>query len=409
MVLTMKKALSIGIFIMFVFVLYQWGVTYFKKEHKIEYTYKSLEKTFQITESFRNNQYLLKIETEGKSFLVTAPNQFQKNKKIINDILYEEENDTLCIFPIYPKETTDTIYCNNGKIQTSYEMNKNTSAVQRLEARIKEKGYQKEEKEVKEMEIRNRSTFYYKDDSEYFTFWDYNGYYVLNGEAKYKMQVTDFDRYENTLSTLIGPFYISPVYRDPTTNEITGFQVLNVTTNKNLVIPLENQLSNSTYINGVVDDRLYLFDPNHLLQIEINPKENKARIVGNKEENAQDYNGSFETRNIYDFVNQKITFTTNIEKEFREKYALNEFKEGEQAVYFIEGNQIYQVYKEYPETKILLLEMNGIKELLLAKDQLYFISGDTLYRYTKNDNLEKVIVSNEFHYNYKNVISVYLK
>ncbi len=408
----MRKAISLSVLILVLFIIYQFGVTFFKKEHMVEYSFLTEEnRSFQIQEKFKNDQYFLGLESGAYHFSIAVPNQFHKNKQIIEDILSVEKDGMLCIYPIYQGGVEDSLWCSRGDVTYSYEVAQKDAAAVELVQQIQNKGmtYPKEKPNYETMNVSNKITYYYKDDEESLAIWDYRGYYVVHDKMKYREDLYTFDRYENTLSQLIGPYYITPNYNNNKLFETDSFRVVNITTSAKYDLPVGYTLSNYTYINGVVDDKLYLFDPNQMLQLELDPASKKVRVVGNKELNAQYYDGKWQTRNIYDFVNNKILFQESLPEEIANRYSYREYAEDEDAVYFVDQSQIYLVYKEHPEVKILLLSMQEVKEWQVIKGRIYFIQGDTLYRYTTQDGLETVLVSSEFRYNWNNVYAIYVR
>ena len=61
------------------------------------------------------------------------------------------------------------------------------------------------------------------------------------------------------------------------------------------------------------------------------------------------------------------------------------------------------------DNPILLWKMDGIKEIQVVGDTIYFIKGDTIYYYNNANGIRRVIKNNELNYNYTNIYGVYRK
>lgn len=406
----MKKIISLVILLFGVLMIYQFTVIHFKTSHALNYAIKvSDDVAFDISEEFRDNKYYLDIKYDNFQFIYKTDNSFNKSKNIVESIEYLINNNMVCIYPVYKNGVSSTIKCSDTSDIYSYDAVSDNNAAVNFRSSLIDKGYTAlENKNVSLTSVDNLDV-YYDNIDEYITVWNYQGFYTFHDKTYFNQNILSFDRYENTLTSIVDKYYISPIYIDNKLFEISGFYIFNLETNKKTTISLTTNLSNQTYINGIVNNKLYIFDKNNRIQLEINPKSNTSRIVGSIDLNCQYYNVGFETRNIYDFINNKITFNYEDYSNINSIYNYDNIYSNDASYFIYTGNTMYQVFKDNLNIKIKLFTLDDIKEVKVIDDNIYFIKKDTLYKYNDIDGISPLIVDSELQYNYSNIIGIYKK
>ena len=177
-------------------------------------------------------------------------------------------------------------------------------------------------------------------------------------------------------------------------------------------IDLEKPLANDSYINGIVNGKLYLFDRKNRIQYEINPKNNSIREIGNVSLNAQFYDGeNWSDRNIYDFINNDITFGKDYSTipEIQNYHPIQVEETTDRYYILTNDKTVYKIYKDALNQPILLFQDTNLKEWKVYEDYIFYISDNTIYCYHEDYGLKPVLVRNEFRYNDKNIYAVYKK
>lgn len=405
----MKKAISIVLLSSCVFIIYQFGVNLIKKTHNINYNIKS-EKQFTITENFKDNNYYFKITTGDYNFYYKEDNLFNKRKNIIKDIKFQEENGVMCIYPVYEKESS-IILCSDKTNTYTYESSKNMMISSTLYSKLKNDGYtfKIDENNVSNETVSKDNVNYYQENFNYketLVLWKYDSFTIFNSERSLNVYPLTFDRYENTVSNMISKYYITPLYTDNKLFEFSKVYIYDVLLNKEYELELGMTLSNYTYVNGIIDDKLYITDPSNVVQLEIDAKKKKVQVVGNKEKNAVYYDGKIQEKNIYDLVNNKITFKIDDTK-LKNKYYYTSVFENKDSYFYYTGEELYQVYKDNLDIPILIIEDNSLKQIKLKNDTLYFISGNTIYKYENNQLIKPLLKYEELIYNNSNMYDIY--
>ncbi|MBQ7136595.1 MAG: hypothetical protein IJO43_01300 [Bacilli bacterium] len=405
----MKKIFNFILVLAILFFTFQIGITLLKKSHNIDYSLKISDKKVLIHEEYykdkQSDYYYFEVTINKIKFVFDKDNTFNKQKKVIDNIRLYEEEDLTCISPVYIKNNNDPeIICNVGKKQYSYTEVKDKYNLKDFVESIDK--FDEDKYNLSEKTITGSRNTIYNDhiyDNENILVYEYSSLIKVTSEDYYKINFADYDIYENELGVLIDKYYVIPKYdKKPEYSRLLIIDIEEETTKE---LEIEEKLSTNIYINGVVKDKLYIFDKSNLIQYEINPKEVSYKIIGNKNINAQYYDGEWHKRNIYDFSNQTLKFKNNypIKENYVEAFETDKF-----YYYYNSNNEFYKVYKKNLNKPIFLFAYNDFKEVVVVNDCIYFIDDDTLYRYDDN-GLKKILVNKEFQYNYNNIYSVYFK
>lgn len=183
-----------------------------------------------------------------------------------------------------------------------------------------------------------------------------------------------------------------------------------MTNNKVKKRKLKESISKDSYINGIIEDEVYLFDKNELKQYKISKNGKKIKEIGNKENGALYYDLEFKPKDVYSFRDKELKFKTikdyisKIEKNTSIKYLQ---KTKDTYYYQTKNNDVYY-YNLNNKTKELLFN-KSITDFTLVKDTLYFISEDTLYSYNFTNGLSKLITYSELSFNSKNRLAIYME
>lgn len=405
----MKKIFSFILVLAVLFLVFQFGITLFKSKHNVDYSIKILDKELAIHEEYykdkKNDYYYLEVTFNKIKFVFDIDNTFNKQKKIIRDIKIYEEDDLTCISPVYIKNNDDPeIICNIGSDQYSYTSIKEKYDLDEFVESIENFN---EEKYTGSETITpaDRNKVYKNNMYENETILVYN-YANLVKITKNKNAIIRFsekDVYNNELGVLIDKYYILPKYENKP--EYSSLLIIDITNENIKELEIEEKLSTNTYINGIVDNKLYLFDKSNLVQYEIDPIKRNYRVTGNKTVDAQYYDGKWETRNIYDFSKRELKFVNSYP--IKENY-IGAFETDKYYYYYNRDNEFYKVYKQNSNKPIYLFSFDDMEEIKVSNDHIYFINDDTLYRYDST-GIKKILMNKEFQYNYNNIYGVYFK
>lgn len=411
-----KRALSVCILLLLLFFIAQYAIVYFKQDHEASYQISKDELTFDIQEFYNKNNndtYYIHITTGDYQFGYTVKNNFNKRKQIIEDIELINRDGTMCIFPVFGEEHNDqNIECSSGGVLYSYEAQKTSPVAQELVNALKEKGYQNPSwQEPTATGEKTTTSTVYKDnllDNDYITIWNYQTLEIIKKNDALEQKLSSYEKYENTHGTLVGKYYIIPVYYNQNVFDFQELVIYDIVENKTDRLDLERTMSQDTYINGIIDGKLYYMDKDNLVQLEINPAKKQYRVIGNTDLNGQMYNGSWETVNIYDLVNeQKFQKDYSDIREIASKNPVMTYENETDYYYYTADGNFYRLSKRNLNLPILLFQQLDTKEVIFNQDTFYFLIDNSLYYYNENYGKRLILQNDELRYNDNNRIAVY--
>lgn len=398
----MKKIYKKIILVIIVLIAIKFITYTFKSKHDIKY---EIGNKILINETYNDNKYYFNIKFNNETFSFQYENLFKKNKKVIKQIETYEKDDLLCIYPILKNNSILDIICVKNNVQYSYTYLKDE--LKDFKNTLNEKGYTWEEEAISKK--LGNAIIYQNNikDNTYIYIWKYNGFYSINNKKLKQINYFSSDTYLNNLGIQINNYYVIPDYDQKYEyNKLIIFNMINDKI-KTLNFKKGLTITNDYYNNGVVDDKLYLFDTDNLKQYKINVKKSRYEEIGNKDRNALYYNGKWETRNIYDFVTNKI--------EFKEEVKIPSILKSYQQVFNYKDNYYYVdeenvvLYNEKLNQKTYLFSSKIINDIKLIEDTIYFIDGNTLYSYNILDGLRSIITYDELEFNKVNRYAIYKK
>lgn len=373
----------------------------------MDYTLKVDNKKIDVHEEYykdkKDDYYFFRLEVDDNTFVFDIDNSFNKQKKVLSDVKIYEDDDLTCISPIYMKNNDHSdIMCNIDNKQYSYTSIKEEYDLSDFIKEINKFDEEKYKSSDKANNISGSSV--YKEnmyDDENIIVYDYNSLLTITKPSYKTIKFANYDIYHNELGILIDKYYILPKYEN--LPEYSGLLIIDITKGESETLYFDEAISTNLYINGVVNNKLYLFDKSNLVQYEIDPKKKSYRITGNKSTDGQYYDGQWSTKNIYEFSKQELKFITKypIKNNYVEAFETNKY-----YYYYNSNNEFYKVYKKDLNNPIYLFEENDIKEVKVVNDKIYFIKDKVLYRYDET-GLKKILTNKELKYNYSNIYSVY--
>lgn len=405
-----KKIITFSLLLLFLTLLLEFGINYFKTSHHVEYDISGYTVEEDYIKKSGKDYYLIKASKDGKEYIFNAQNEFNKNEKIIKEIISYDTDDISCATIIYTNNSSSTPLCYKDKILHSYISVENepgmSEYLEQLNKYAEDKITPSDESYVFAYNEIYKNNLYKNED---IIMYNYKNIIKINGERTMTFDFSNKDVFKNEYGTLVGKYYVIPKMR----NSIEFSHYLIVDLEKETVEEIDlarevsAKISSQMYVNGIYNSNLYIFDKSNLVQYEINPGKGEIKVVGNKDKKGIVYkNGQEEEIGVYTLNNEKVTFTENYDA-YKEIDYDQIFLTSNGAVYVKDG-VFYKVYNNYLKNPIYLFEAKNVQDIKVKEDNIYYINDQFLYRYNDYGNV-RILKREQFKYDYTNIYDVYFE
>lgn len=405
-----KKIITFSLLLLFLTLLLEFGINYFKTSHHVEYDISGYVVEEDYIKKSGKDYYLIKASKDGKEYIFNAQNEFNKNEKIIKEIISYDTDDISCATIIYTNNSSSTPLCYKDKILHSYISVENepgmSEYLKQLNKYAEDKITSSDESYVFAYNEIYKNNLYKNED---IIMYNYKNIIKINGERTMTFDFSNKDVFKNEYGTLVGKYYVIPKMR----NSIEFSHYLIVDLEKETVEEIDlarevsANISSQMYVNGIYNSNLYIFDKSNLVQYEINPGKGEIKVVGNKDKKGIVYkNGQEEEIGVYTLNNEKVTFTENYDA-YKEIDYDQIFLTSNGAVYVKDG-VFYKVYNNYLKNPIYLFEAKNVQDIKVKEDNIYYINDQFLYRYNDYGNV-RILKREQFKYDYTNIYDVYFE
>lgn len=405
-----KKIITFSLLLLFLTLLLEFGINYFKTSHHVEYDISGYTVEEDYIKKSGKDYYLIKVSKDGKEYIFNAQNEFNKNEKIIKEIISYDTDDISCATIIYTNNSSSTPLCYKDKILHSYISVENepgmSEYLEQLNKYAEDKITSSDESYVFAYNEIYKNNLYKNED---IIMYNYKNIIKINGERTMTFDFSNKDVFKNEYGTLVGKYYVIPKMR----NSIEFSHYLIVDIEKETVEEIDlakevsAKISSQMYVNGIYNSNLYIFDKSNLVQYEINPGKGEIKVVGNKDKKGIVYkNGQEEEIGVYTLNNEKVKFTENYDA-YKEIDYDQIFLTSNGAIYVKDG-VFHKVYNNYLKNPIYLFEAKNVQDIKVKEDNIYYINDQFLYRYNDYGNV-RILKREQFKYDYTNIYDVYFE
>lgn len=406
----LKKSIGFSILFFLIFLAFQFLIVFFKTEHEVDYLLKVDDSEYSIKENFskknKSEYYLFKIVKDGDNdFYFQQDNDFNKQKQVVKSVVYEKINDIECMALIFKDDSyTEVPVCKRGSNYYSYNYFKYNYDLSSFLNKIP--NFKSSINRTSNEETQNDITINlgYLDDNETLAIYNLKNIFIANNKKITSMIFSNLDVYKNEFGYKVGNCYVIPFLS--TSSDFGKILIYDIDKQYKYEIKLSERISKNSYINGVYDNKLYIFDKSNLKQIEIDPKEKISTVIADTEHDAFVYIDGIESHmSVYELNNEKIIFSEKKDDykdlKYDKIYQFDNF-----YIYSLNGN-FYKVYKEYLDKPILLFSDINATNVKVLENAIYYVSGDSIYKQDKYGIL-KLATRKEFKYNSDNIFEVFV-
>lgn len=397
----MKYLVKKMIIFLLIFVLLKQIMFTFYQKHNINYNIGN----FNIREIFesKNNNYYFEIKSDDIKINFQINKNYNKNKKIINKLIYKNIDGYKCIMPIFKNNEiiTDIMCLKDNEIHYAHNLNN-----ENIEKEFQKYAYNSEKyiDKAKKIEISNSQSIYKDNISKdtYIAVETYKGLKLFNGKET-EVKLFENDIYKKPISIFANKYYIVADYN--TEYNFKNFYVVNIINGEKIKIRSYDDISFDSYIMGYLNNKVYIFDKETNKQYEVDIKTESVNQIGDKN-NIKYYNGKWKTITLQEAKEEKKFTTSKTVK----GYQLVEKINNNYYFYKTENDitKVYRADKNNKNLKTYLFETTDINNITYLNDKIYYKNKTNYNMYSINGE-RKLISDKELEFNNDISFGVYQK
>lgn len=408
----MKKLFLMLIVLFILYLGIQFLFYWFSGGQDNTYSISSDKFTFEVNENSNFNQsvdnYNYKVTIDDVSFSFQIFHDYTKAAKVLNDIRYYKDDNYECILPIFKGNLIlmDMICLNNGNYNYYFNLKGKNKDLDSFVASIEEYDVKQFTDTASATTIEQLSV--YKEnllDAHYLGINNYKGLYDISKEFNstvYNISLFDKDVYSQKLSAFVDCYYVVADYNE--NHEFNEINVVDLVSLDTFTIKSDSAISLDSYIQGVVDNKVYLYDKDHKVQYEIDPS-NKSVVVFSSN-TIRYYNNGWTTMSVAD-ANKELKFV-NSSIDYEDKQYVRIDKIGNDCGYYYlykQNGENYDVYRMSIQGKdglIYLFNTKTIDSINYIDNYVYFINGNKIQIYNDEFGVRTLVDYKELQFN-KNI------
>lgn len=377
----MKKLFGLLVFLFVAYLAIQISFRFFDKGHSIEYKIDIFNVKEKYIQNIKNetNNYYFEITVNNSIFNFETYKSLNRNSKVIKKINYFKNSNYECIFPEFRDNTFVTdIICKKDQINYYYSYLKGKDP--ELDNFANKLGV-KFDTEIKE--VKNNGNLYIYDsvkENHFIGIEHYKGIYAVNNVAWYKkINFFEKDIYNKQITAIVGEYYITADYNEK--YDFHEFKIISLENYREGKIVSNDPISLDSYVQGVIDNKVYIIDRSNKVQYELDIKNKTIISIGNEKTGIKLYkNGSWEDGNIYEAINKDITFNkyeNNNTLNDIDYYRIDKVGNKLSGYYYLykKVNNTYKVYRtpiQNTSNLFFLFETTNINNIIYFGDYIYY-------------------------------------
>ena len=393
-----KRLISFIIILIFLIVL----CSFFFNNKTLKYKLKHEDNKFIIEEIYNKGNYYIKISKDDLKYSFYIYDKLSKKRKIVTDIHYYKDKTYECVLPIIDNEVKIDMVCYKDNVVYNYsELIGESKKLDKFIDTIKIYNKKKYIDNLSKSKIINSIKFYTQNSiKNIIAITTYKGLVVNKKEIK----LFKNDVYNNKISTFIDNYYLIADYDN--NFEFQYFYVVNINTNEVFKIKSKEVISLDSYIQGIVDNKVYLYDIDNENQYEIDIEDKKIKLISSNKYIKYYKNNKWEKMNKVN-ANKEIHFDyTSLDNNFTE---YDKVLESDNYYYLFKeinnGYKLYRVDKENIDA-YKFIHIVPTTSINFKDDYLYYVDNNKLYYYSDNSGLITLLEYNELEFN--NTIKYYI-
>ena len=367
--------------------------------------------TFEVSEksnfNLALNSYDYDVTIDDTTFSFKIFKNYNKASKVLEKIEYYTEEDTnfKCILPIFKDdEIFLDMMCYDGESYNYYfnikgkneNLDKFVSSIEEYD--INQFVDDASKQIIEELNVLPENLV----EHHYISFNNYRGVYIVSDSFNsrvYNISLFNKDVYKQELGQFVDRYYVIPDYSKE--HEFNEIEVVDLVSLDTKTIGSDHMISFDSYIQGVVDNKVYLYDKDNAVQYEIDPsKETIVRLSSNE---IKYYDGQWKTMTQAEANDEKKFITDKVDY-VDEQYVRIDKSHDDFGYYYLykkNGNK-YDVYRMSTQDNkglIYIFTTSSLNYIRYVEDYVYYIDGNQVKVYNDKFGVRRLIEYNELNFN----------
>ena len=416
----MKKLFRMLLVLFILYLAVQFAFNFFSKGDSNKYIITKGNAEFEVQEQSYfaggKNTYSYSVKIENMVFNFQIDEDFNKSNQVLKDIKYYKDENHKCILPIFKhdKIVIDMI-CFDGKVTTYYyNVKGQNKKLDNFVSEISEYDVFAFTDKTMSENIENVSVYtenLIKD--HYLITTNYKGIYdiSINFNSKvYDISLFGNDVESQNISALVDNYYIVANYNAK--KEFDKFYIIDIIRLDKETMDFDQKISLNSYIQGVVDNKLYIYDYDNKIQYEINVE--KRTIVAYSGNNLKYYDKGMWTTMTISQADQGLKFKYEEQDFFNNIYDRIDKNGKEVGYYYLymkNGNK-YDVYSmdiQNKDSVKYLFSTKTIDNIYYIDDYVYFLDDSIIKVFNHEFGVKNIAKFNKQQLNGNFTINVYSK
>ena len=412
-----KNYLKNILILLFIIIIVICFIKYLRRGHIAKYKIKNDGYTFEVIETRTRNEknemdnYYLEISVNNSVFTYELFDEFNSKHKIIKNIYYFRDKNYTCVYPVLYGNYNADIKCLNGSIYYYYHdlVGKDAKLDEFANSlkRYKLSSYNDIDSKVKN-EANIRISTDNLVDNHNIAITTLKGIFSLNDHKQIKLFENDI--YSRPISIIADGYYLVADYTEK--HQFRTFNLIDLSNLKKYEIKSSDYISMNSYIQGVVDGYVYIYDPDNETQYEINLSRHKISKVNNKKNKVDFYqDGQWKEISVVK-ANNVAYFPKNITvDEFSDYDFVYKYGNKQSGFYYLyeKEEDHYKVYRSPVQNMHAIeyiFDVKDIDSVIYLDDYVYFINDNSIYYYNQTTGVRKIIEYDELKFNDKLIYGV---
>lgn len=361
----------------------------------VKYQLNIKDNKIEIKENYNKKNYYIEITTNENIYPFRIYEYLDNKRKIIKNIYFYNDESIECVLPIINNNIYVDMMCYKEGVLYDYhtisgENKKLDDYVDSIDL------YNKANFKNEYLETKTIGTVKYNEYNNLkktSVITTYRGLIINDKE----IVLFENDVYNNKISAFLNNYYIIANYDGK--YSFKYFYLINIETKEITKLKSKNEISYDSYIQGIVDNKIYLYDKNNEMQYEIDIKSKSIKLISNSNY-IKYYNNKKWEKITKSKANNEIYFNYQTLDNIFSDY---DYVKGSNDYYYLFKRdgiyyKLYRVDKNNINIEKFILDV-PTTDIYFKDNYLYYIYKNKLYYYSDITGLKTIIENSELEFN----------